>query len=223
MLNQFEKVFDILSRWDFFFGQRSGRELWADKTREMQDKDIIDFNQDMRMVQKWVREAARLMGYEVVKEMREEMREPQLNAGKEEANMDKPRICEVLGVEVGEKFKVRGKQDILSIKKDGSIIFDGDPAVKDLSLLLLWLVYHPEDIERIEEKPRFTEQEVERAKAIRRVFGRDGTIKRHSKAMTAPYSNLTFDHIYINENLFPSIQPGQSYTLDEIIGGADNA
>ena len=68
MLNQFEKVFDILSRWDFFFGQRSGRELWADKTREMQDKDIIDFNQDMRMVQKWVREAARLMGYEVVVE-----------------------------------------------------------------------------------------------------------------------------------------------------------
>lgn len=35
-------------------------------------------------------EAARLMGYEVVDEMREEMREPQLNAGKEEANMDKP-------------------------------------------------------------------------------------------------------------------------------------
>ena len=35
-------------------------------------------------------EAARLMGYEIVDEMREEMREPQLNAGKEEANMDKP-------------------------------------------------------------------------------------------------------------------------------------
>ncbi|OUO70533.1 hypothetical protein, partial [Anaeromassilibacillus sp. An250] len=68
MLNQFEKVFDILSRWAFFFGQRSGRELWADKTREMQDKDIVDFNQDMRMVQKWVREAASLMGYEVVEE-----------------------------------------------------------------------------------------------------------------------------------------------------------
>ena len=68
MLNQFEKVFDILSRWAFFFGQRSGRELWADKTREMQDKDIVDFNQDMRMVQKWVREAARLMGYEIVED-----------------------------------------------------------------------------------------------------------------------------------------------------------
>ena len=68
MLNQFEKVFDILSKWDFFFGQRAGRELWTDKTREMQDKDIVDFNQDMRAVRKWVSEAASLMGYEVVEE-----------------------------------------------------------------------------------------------------------------------------------------------------------
>ena len=67
-LNQFEKVFDILSRWDFFFGQRAGRELWADKPREMQDKDIVDFSQDMRAVRRWAHEAARLMGYEVVEE-----------------------------------------------------------------------------------------------------------------------------------------------------------
>lgn len=68
------------------------------------------------------------------------------------------------------------------------------------------------------DKPRWTEQEVEDAKVVRRVFGRDGTIKRHSKAMTEPYSNLVFDHLYINEDLFPSIKPGQSVTLDEIIG-----
>ena len=148
--------------------------------------------------------------------------EPSGNPGKlEEADMDKPRICEVLGIEVGEKFKVRGKQDILSIKKDGSIIFDGDPAVKDLSLLLLWLVYHPEDIERIEEKPRFTEQDVEDAKSVKRVFGRDGTVKRLKKEITAPYSNLTFDNMYINEGMFPCIFEGQEYTLDEIIGGAE--
>lgn len=71
------------------------------------------------------------------------------------------------------------------------------------------------------DKPRWTEQEVEDAKVVRRVFGRDGTIKRHSKAMTEPYSNLVFDHLYINEDLFPSIKPGQSVTLDEIIGGAE--
>ena len=62
-------------------------------------------------IQEYPIEAARLMGYEVV----EEMRDPQLNEGemdkemeknhfstiKEEANMDKLRICEVLGVEKG--------------------------------------------------------------------------------------------------------------------------
>ena len=39
-------------------------------------------------------EAASLMGYEGVDEMRDEMREPQLNAGKEEADMDKPLSSE---------------------------------------------------------------------------------------------------------------------------------
>ena len=127
----------------------------------------------------------------------------------------------MLGVEAGEKFKVRGQQNILSIQKDGSVDFDGDPAVKDLSSLLLWLVYHPEDIERIEVKSSFTEQDVEDAKYVKRVFGRDGTVKRLKKAITDPYSNLTFDNMYINESMFPCIFEGQSYTLDEIIGGAE--
>lgn len=70
----------------------------------------------------------------------------------------------------------------------------------------------------LEEKPRWTEQDVEDAKTVRRVFGRDGNIERHSKTMTVPYSPLTFDHLYINEDLFPSIKIGQEYTLQEIIG-----
>ena len=72
----------------------------------------------------------------------------------------------------------------------------------------------------LSEKPRWTEQEVEDAKAVRRVFGRDGVIKRYNKVMTEPYSNLVFDHLYINEELFRSLRPGKTVTLDEIIGGA---
>ena len=68
------------------------------------------------------------------------------------------------------------------------------------------------------DKPRFTQQEVEDAKTIKRVFGRDGAIRRTPNL--GERSTLVFDHLYINEDLFPSIQPGQSYTLDEIIGGA---
>lgn len=68
------------------------------------------------------------------------------------------------------------------------------------------------------DKPRWTQQEVEDAKTIKRVFGRDGAIRRTPNL--GERSTLVFDHLYINEDLFPSIQPGQSYTLDEIIGGA---
>lgn len=63
-----EKVLDILSKWDFFFGQRAGRELWADKPREVQEQDIEIFTRDMETVQEYVDEAAALMGYEVVYE-----------------------------------------------------------------------------------------------------------------------------------------------------------
>lgn len=51
----------------------------------------MKFMSDETFGQENRKKAARLMGYEVVEdEMREEMREPQLNAEKEEANMDKP-------------------------------------------------------------------------------------------------------------------------------------
>ena len=141
--------------------------------------------------------------------------------------MDKPRICEVLGVEVGEEFtydfgenQVRGT---FKIGADGKRYYkDGIdtwyPCYSEEGLSVI--INHPDHIIR---KPHFTEQDVEDAKAIKRVFGRDGTVKRLNKAITDPYSNLTFDNIYINESMFPCIFEGQSYTLDEIIGGADNA
>ena len=69
------------------------------------------------------------------------------------------------------------------------------------------------------EKPRFTQQEVEDAKTILKVFGRKGIIKRYH--FCGDPSTLTFDNLYINQYLFPSIKPDQEYTLDEIIGGAE--
>ena len=133
---------------------------------------------------------------------------------KEEANMDKPRICEVLGVEPKEKFDAGSYKDAYvdlygTIRTNIGTLMDADQVCN--------IINHPD---RIIRKPCWTEQDVKGAKAIRHVFGRDGTIKRHSNAVTAPYSTLTFDHLYINENLFPSLRPGESVKLDEIIGGA---
>lgn len=72
----------------------------------------------------------------------------------------------------------------------------------------------------LDEKPRFTQQEVEDAKTLLRVFperlesisrSKDGTLNLVAKGAWRGY---------LNENAFPSIRPGKSYTLDEIIGGA---
>ena len=133
----------------------------------------------------------------------------------EEANMDKPRICEVLGVEVREEFDFCMFSG-LYVDEAGYVRLNEGAIIE--STILCLLINEPDSILR---KPRWTEQEVEDAETVLRVFGRNGTIKRHSKAMTAPYSNLTFDHMYINEDLFPSIKPGEAITIKEICGEAD--
>ena len=66
----------------------------------------------------------------------------------------------------------------------------------------------------LSDKPRFTQQEVEDAKTIKQMFGRSDTVKRTAE------SAIFFGGIILSAKLFPSIKPGQSYTLDEIIGGA---
>lgn len=85
-----EKVLDILSKWDFFFGQRAGRELWADKPREVREQDIEIFTRDMETVQEYVDEAAALMGYEVVEDDSDQSQKSRNSVAKKEANMDKP-------------------------------------------------------------------------------------------------------------------------------------
>lgn len=45
-----DRVNDILDKWEFFYGQRAGRELWADKPTEVQDEDIANFCRDLGLV-----------------------------------------------------------------------------------------------------------------------------------------------------------------------------
>ena len=143
-----------------------------------------------------------------------------------EGNMEKPRICEVLGVEVNEEFTYdfganQVNRGTFKIGADGNRYYKAGKDQWNLCYNeedLLTIINHPD---RIIRKPRFTKQDVEDAKAVKRVFGRDGTVKRLKKAITDPYSNLTFDNRYINEGMFPCIFEGQEYTLDEIIGGVE--
>ena len=68
--------------------------------------------------------------------------------------MDKPRICEVLGVEVGEWFTYPGMSTSFQVTEGGFLkCADGD-----LKMCIPTLINHPD---RIIRKPRFTQQEVE--------------------------------------------------------------
>ena len=52
-----EKVFDILNKFEFFQGQTAGRELWNDKPKEVQDKDISDFIKDINYIRSYLQDS----------------------------------------------------------------------------------------------------------------------------------------------------------------------
>lgn len=135
------------------------------------------------------------------------------NYQKEETNMDKPRICEVLGVEVNEQFDFCMYNGLYVdkagyVRTNKGVIIDGD--------VLCLLFNEPSHIIR---KPRWTEQEVKAAEAILTLWpdatiledGRPYYIRVHGKDRLLNTVDL---------DLFPSIQPGQSVKLSEICGGA---
>ncbi len=49
-----DEVLDILQKWEFFYGQRAGRELWASKPEEIQNTDIEDFVKDLNKIKLFV-------------------------------------------------------------------------------------------------------------------------------------------------------------------------
>lgn len=140
---------------------------------------------------------------------------------KKEANMNKPRICEVLGVEVGERFELGNTGIILLVNDDGLLhigLSQGAHKETDLNVnYLVKVINHPD---RIIRKPRFTEQEVERAKAIRLIYP---TAYRLEEAdpLIRVWDKEGKLLAHVDVNLFLSLKPEQSYTLDEIIGGAE--
>ena len=134
--------------------------------------------------------------------------------------MDKPRICEVLGVEPEEKFEIRGNTlGRFRINKYGTFQIEISNDCWGFSTVecLNNLINHPENIAR---KPRWTEQEVEDAKCTKRILEVD-VVRRneYGGGLVASRSDVGVS-IVVNRELFPSLRPGETVTLDEIIGGA---
>ena len=137
-----------------------------------------------------------------------------------EANMgkqEKPLICKILGVEEDEEWSVKGEDTIYRIHekcRQRKAANTWIPVKNEINLMRL--INHPD---RIIRKPRWTEQEVERAKAIKLIYPAAYRLEEVDPLI------LVWDKegellSYLDTALFLSIQPGQSYTLDEIIGGA---
>ena len=56
---RYDRAMEILDKWEFFQGQRAGRELWAEKPKEVQDKDIADFCQELALIREALEEKER--------------------------------------------------------------------------------------------------------------------------------------------------------------------
>ncbi len=54
MDNMKKTILDILEKWQFFLGQRAGRELWFSKPKDVQDEDIANFNRDIKSVIEYI-------------------------------------------------------------------------------------------------------------------------------------------------------------------------
>ena len=73
--------------------------------------------------------------------------------------------------------------------------------------------------DRIIRKPRWTQQEVEGAKAIKMIYPNAYRLES-SDVFVQVWGKEEILLAHAEVDLFPSLRPGQSVTLDEIIGGA---
>ncbi len=131
----------------------------------------------------------------------------------EEANMSKPRICEVLRVEVNQSFQFNDSP----FDEVKSYLIDPDGKIRNVhggkvtSSELCYIINHSDYIIR---EPRWTKQEVERAKAIKMLYSEAESIEMYGfgiRVFTGSLSIATLD-----PSLFPSLRQNEIITLDEI-------
>lgn len=153
-------------------------------------------------------EAASLMGYEVVEDdapTLEEAIDKYLEIKQKEANMDKPLKDWTLG-EAKEYCTSRNgncADDCIFSKK-------GIGMVCGIAPKPVWWT--------LPEKPRFTQREVERAKAIKVLWPDAEGIRKME--MMGPV-HIVGTAVWIGHDNFPSLEPERTIKLDEIIGGAE--
>ena len=134
--------------------------------------------------------------------------------------MDKPRICEVLGVDSGEKFCITYISHAMRITRTCWIDKNGDIVSDDGRIpaeALSQIINHPD---RIIRKPRFTQQEVELAKVLYDLRRSESIVIGRNKGGALWWRDGDSAEGILPHNLFPSLSECNCVKLDEIIGGA---
>lgn len=131
----------------------------------------------------------------------------------------KPRLAEVLGVEVGEKLLIDGRNRNPYSVTDEGLIVDRDGGV--CYEVVTYLFNHPNCLIR---EPRWTEQEIKDAKNIIRMFGEDRYPYVIKTMDGLPYlsddlESLAMYTINLEPEIFPSLKCGETVKIADIIGG----
>ena len=181
-------------------------------------------------------EAALTMGYEVVKEephtcfncigceiendTTEDCKQWVKRKEAPMVKMDKPFICKRLGVEVGEWFQTLMFNET-AIKDELYFCVEPDgtfktkpPNVSGSAVTFLKTIEHPDCVIH---KPRFTQEEVGDAEAIQRLHQTAIEVERYLDGELG-VRNTSCCLFNIRNSLFPSLRPGQSVKLSEIVG-----
>ena len=164
-----------------------------------------------KMIEEKPEEFVALMGYEVVEDDCDQSQKSRNSVEKkEEANMDKPlkdwtlgELKEYCGTAVYQCHKgicpFKNICDRITSENQGDHVVPGDWDLTD--------------------HPRFTQQEVERAKNLLDVVG-PAELRKVADMVTMKVDGKI---IYLRKDAFPSLKNELAVTLEEIIGGADHA
>lgn len=143
--------------------------------------------------------------------------------------MDKPRICDVLGVEVGEVFTIKGYPNrnyryavVHTDRKLHNYLEEpcqttGTRIGNKIGVnAFYWLLDHPEAIIR---KPCFTEEEIADAKTVWRMFPKVAIVSRGCAGhlIFGDKDKMVQFVLQPNAKVFPSLRPGQSVRLEDVL------
>lgn len=118
-----------------------------------------------------------------------------------------PRICEIIGVKVGEVFRIKGYNGEYHINSDGILKWGGqtsDGAIYDI-------INHPEHLIR---RPKLTDKEIEALKAIKLIIPKAEYVEKIGSSDIVGVGNKQDGWLMdIDNSLFPSLEPGTSINI----------